>query len=84
MWSGNLPGSNLLDVAVGNEQVLSETLLVRRLWHAFGSGGVYVQPSGTEHVTTPPLLGSSKAQIYLGTGMEVGMGAGSWSPAPLL
>ena len=43
-----------------------------------------VQLSGTGCVTTPPLLGSPKAQLCWGTGLGVGMGAGSWSLALLL
>lgn len=82
--SGELLGSRLQDLAVGDEEVLSETPAVRRLWHAYRSGGVCVQLSRTGHVTAPSLLGFCKAQLCWGTGMGVGMGVGSWTPAPLL
>lgn len=81
--SASLLGSSLLDMAVGNELVLSETLVVRRLECASGSGEVCVQLSRTGNVTTPSLLGSSKGQPVLrprGWRWVWGQGAGAWLP----
>ena len=54
MRNGDLPGSNLLDAALGNAQVLSETLL---------SGGCGV-PSGQEE-SLYSLLGQDVSQLPL-------------------